>query len=111
MLLSLRAMSRSMVLLQLGSMLSSENMWKPMTHAPTGCKEHFWSDIDHCRSTVERDGPERLLLQTLTLPINTPPKEGNTLNRKPLKRTARKCNEDAEVGSPQLVASGRGTRG
>lgn len=54
-----------------------------------------------------RKGCGRLLWQ----PLLPPPQKSNSLNRKPSKRTLKKCDKDAEVGAPQLMVSGRGAGG
>lgn len=41
----------------------------------------------------------------------TPLPKTNSLNRKPLKGTLKTCDKDAEVSSPQLMASGGGGKG
>lgn len=82
----------------LWSVLSLEAIWRPMIRAPTYCKEQggcFCCDLDECRCTDEREGHGRTCDNRYPHPPQPP--ESNSLERKPLKRTLKRCYGDAEV--------------
>lgn len=82
-------------------MLMPKTMWMSMIHALTGCKgqgSSFFSGINDCRHTVEKEEHRRLLWQPLSLQPTYPPKS-NSLDRKLRDITLKTCDKEVKCSS------------
>lgn len=110
-LLPLRALSGSVVVLQLGLELWSVvcvvhqkpcgSPWSMIPLIVKSMEASFAIMIDECRCIDNKAGHERLLWQLLSLPLPLPHPWSNILNRKLLKRTLKMCDKDAKGSSLQ----------